>query len=229
MAAAFVGLGLGLDPKLAETFGWVGGLLASAGILDKAVRAGGRPAWLTDNAVYRLAIEYAGTIATGLSAALAWTMSAACQPLAIWSWSLSCAAQTQVLLGVILLLIYLGILDGAMLARAPIPPVARRRIDELHPWGTGPGGVVLALLSLLLLSACASAQMRLGREPAPKGVDTATVESLVCRGDVATARLYCEDRGASRAEVVERIEAAFKATKGRPGCCEAAGKCGGGN
>lgn len=226
MGAAFIGLGLGLDPKLAETVGWVGGLLATAGLLDKAVRAGGRPAWLTDSAIYRLAVEYAGTIATALSAALAWTMSAACQPLTARSWSLSCAFQTQVLLGVILLLVYLGILDGAMLARAPIPPFAKRKIDELHPWGPGPGAtVVLAGLSLLLLSGCGSmAQLRLG-EQRPLGPDTEVVEELVCVGKVEEAQRYIELRGGSQADRIELVERARRTVAKRPGCACALETC----
>lgn len=224
LGAAF--LGLGLDPKLAETFGWVGGLLATAGLLDKAVRAGGRPAWLTDNTLYRLAIEYAGTIATALSAALAWTMSDACQPLTAWSWSLSCAVQTQVLLGVILLLVYLGILDGAMLARAPIPPIARRRIDELKPWGPGPGAtVVLAGLSLLLLSGCGSlAQVRLG-EQRPLAPDQEVVEELVCVGKVEEAQRYIELRSGSMADRIELVERARRTVAKRPGCACALETC----
>lgn len=231
MCAAFVGLGLGLDPKLAETVGWVGGLFATAGLLDKAVRAGGRPAWLTDNAIYRLGVEYAGTIATALSAALAWTMSAACQPLTAWSWSLSCGIQTQVLLGVILALVYLGILDGAMLARAPIPPLARRKLDDLHPWG--PAGyatrlalAALALLSLLILSACATGQVRLGRDPRPLAPDPEVVEQLVCRGQEDEAARYIELRGGSQADRTELVERARKANFGKPGCCDTPGKCG---
>ena len=229
---AFCALGLGLDPELAETFGWAAGLLASVGLLDKAVRSAGRPKWLTDSGAYRLATEYAGTLAAVLSAGLTWTISSACHPLVAWSISLECATQGTVLTGVILVLVYLGILDGAMLARAPIPPIARRRIDELHPWGPGRGGsAVLALLSLLLLSGCASmggAQAAIGVR-VPKGVDGATLEGLVCRGEMEAAQVYAQDRGASRAEVTEALERARRATKGTPGCCTAEGKCGGSN
>ena len=226
MAAAFVALGLGVDPKTAELAGWVGGLLAGAALLDKAVRSGGRPAWLTDNGAYRLAVEYSGTIAAGLSAALAWTMSAACHPFMAWSWSLSCAVQTQILLGVILLLVYVGVLDGAMLARAPIPPIALRRIDELHPWGPGPGAtLLLAGLSLLLLTGCGSmAQLRLG-DQRPLAPDPEVVEQLVCRAQIAEAERYIELRGGSQADRTELVERARKATKSRPGCCAAEGSC----
>lgn len=226
LAVAFISLGLGVDPRSAELAGWVGGLLAGAGLLDKAVRSGGRPAWLTDNWAYRLAVEYAGTIAAALSAALAWTMSAACHPLVAWSWSLSCAMQTQVLLGVILLLVYVGVLDGAMLARAPIPPIARRRIDEIKPWGPGPGAaLLLAGLGLLLLSGCGTmAQLRLG-EQRPLGPDPEVVEQLVCRAQIAEAERYIELRGGSQADRLELVERARKATKSRPGCCAAEGSC----
>ena len=178
---AFCALGLGLDPELAETFGWAAGLLASVGLLDKAVRSAGRPKWLTDSGAYRLATEYAGTLAAVLSAGLTWTISSACHPLVAWSISLECATQGTVLTGAILLLVYLGILDGAMLARAPIPPIARRRIDELHPWGP------VVLLVALMASGCASGQVRLGREPAPKAPDPEVVEALVCVGKVEDA------------------------------------------
>lgn len=227
MAAAFLALGLGVDPKTAELAGWVGGLLAGAGLLDKAVRSGGRPAWLTDNGAYRLAVEYSGTIAAALSAALAWTMSAACQPLTAWSWSISCALQTQVLLGVILLLVYVGILDGAMLARAPIPPIARRRIDEIKPWGPGPGAaLLLAGLGLLLLTGCGSmAQLRVGGAPRPLAPDPEVVQQLVCRGQIAEAERYVELRGGSQADRLELVERARKATTGKPGCCAAEGTC----
>jgi hypothetical protein len=226
LGVAFIGLGLGLDPKLAETVGWVGGLAVSAGLLDKAVRSSGRPAWLTDNGAYRLAIEYAGTLATALSAALAWTMSSACHPLTAWSWGVSCSVQTQVLLGVVLALVYLGILDGAMLTRAPIPPIAKRRIDELKPWGPGPGAtVVLASLGLLLLSGCGSlAQLRLG-EQRPLGPDTEVVEQLVCVGKVEEAQRYIELRGGSQADRIELVERARQSVSKRPGCACALETC----
>ncbi len=67
--------------------------------------------------------------------------------------------------------------------------------------------LVVALVLGLTCSGCASMSADLFPRR-PKGPDLATVESLMCRGDEAQARVYLRDMGASRAQETEAIERA---------------------
>lgn len=97
--------------------------------------------------------------------------------------------------------------------------------DERKDLKDGLSVVLLALLPLLTIG-CASAQMRLGREPRPLGPDPEVVEQLVCTGQADEAARYVELRGGSQADRIELVERARKAVSKRPGCCAAEGKCG---
>ena len=88
----------------------------------------------------------------------------------------------------------------------------------------------LLLLGLgLPLAGCASAQMRLGREPRPLAPDPEVVEQLVCVGKADEAARYVELRGGSQADRIELVERARKAVKNKPGCGCAAATCEGRN
>jgi hypothetical protein len=78
---------------------------------------------------------------------------------------------------------------------------------------------LVALAALVGLTACGSlAQVRVGGEAKPAGPDQKVVEGLVCQARDKDAEVYLGDRGASRAEITERIERARQDTAGRPGC-----------
>jgi len=85
--------------------------------------------------------------------------------------------------------------------------------------------VLLLCLGLIPLAGCASGQVRLGREPRPLAPDPEVVESLVCAGNEDGAARYIELRAGSLADRIEFVERARKATKNKPGCCLADGKC----
>jgi hypothetical protein len=65
---------------------------------------------------------------------------------------------------------------------------------------------VLAVLLTAAIAAlsigCGTLNARVGKEPAPAGVDQATVEMLVCHG--VDAGRYITERGGADADVIER-------------------------
>ncbi len=117
-ALAFLAAGLGFDGA-AFWLAWIGGPLAAVGLVDKAVHEPGRPDFLADSALYRLLADNAGSIASGLLAAFAYVTSADCVPRTLSGWTVTCTTQGHVLLGVSLLLVYLGILDQGFLTKTP--------------------------------------------------------------------------------------------------------------
>lgn len=119
-----IGFVLGeLDLPTEAAGAWtVAGVLFAAGLADKAVRAPGRPAILADSMWYRALANNAGLIATLLTSAFAYVNGATCVALVVRSLSLSCAGQSQALLAVAAVLVYVGILDHGLLAKAPRSP-----------------------------------------------------------------------------------------------------------
>mgnify|MGYP001606310468 CR=1 FL=1 len=113
----------------------------------------------------------------------------------------------------------------ALVAWLKQSPLGNQKGDSALPERLkGAGKLVLLLaLGLIPLAGCASAQMRLGRDPRPLAPDPEVVESLVCHGHEAGAARYVELRSGSLADRIEAIERARKATSGKPGCCAAEG------
>ena len=76
------------------------------------------------------------------------------------------------------------------------------------------------LLLCVLVGTTACGQLQLETFPKrPLGVDQGVVEGLVCRGELKQAEVYAQDRGASRAEVTERVQRAVETVAHKPGCC----------
>lgn len=227
--AALALMALGATREL----GWLvlaAGVGVTGGLLDKAWRQPHVPGALATSGIYRLLTQYSAEITTALVMALAWTQSGSCHELALAGLRLGCSAQATVLLVLACSAAYLGLLDASFAARAPLPPTARDVFRSIFP-PPGGGATVGAMLVALALgaTACASmggAQAQLAIGVKGKGVDQGVVEGLVCRGAVAEAEVYAQDRGASRAEVTEVLERARKSTKGKAGCCAAEGSCG---
>lgn len=119
---------------------------------------------------------------------------------------------------------------GAVLATLGLVHKVVKWLDDLTPDDrndlmTGLRVLLVCLGGAAFSTACASAQMRLGREPRPLGPDPEVVEQLVCTGQADEAARYVELRGGSQADRIELVERARKAVSKRPGCCAAEGKC----
>lgn len=111
----------------------------------------------------------------------------------------------------------LAALVGFVLKLVSVYKKAKANGDRV---GWVPPGAAVILLALPFVAGCggALAQVKIGGDPKPPGVDSRVVESLVCQARETEAAVYISDRGGSRAEITERIERARQDTAGRPGC-----------
>mgnify|MGYP001415127042 CR=1 FL=1 len=115
---AFLAVGLGFD-QAGFWLGWIGGPLAAVGLVDKAIHEPGRPDFLSESTLYRLLADNAGTIASLLLGAFAYTSGADCVTRFAGSFAISCAFQGQALLGGTLALVYLEVLDAGFWSKTP--------------------------------------------------------------------------------------------------------------
>lgn len=164
------------------------------------------------------------TIAATLQAAQSNGTCALVEGHKLFGWAINCSEAAAALLWLSGILALIGLTDGAL--RMEPPKVPQPKANDAKGYASRLALAALAIVSLLLLSACGSmAQLRLG-EQRPLAPDPEVIETLVCRGQVDEAARYAELRGGSQADRIELIERAFKSTKSKPGCCAAEGKCG---
>lgn len=119
----------------------------------------------------------------------------------------------------------IGLYDGALRAQ---PPTKANSVSRFGA-STTTTTFALVLCALLGASGCASAAARFGREPRPKAPNAATVEDLVCRGQVAEARQYVQDRGGLRPDETELVSAACRKAADNPECVQCAAVAGAGS
>ncbi len=146
---------------------------------------------------------YIGAVLGAVAALLQWgTSSGTCGQL-----GLDCTGYTATLASVAGILALIGLYDGAVRAEAP---------------NKFAGLVVLLCLSFGVLSGCAGMlppiSANIGRQPVQQP-DQETINGLICRGKFEAAEVYAQDRGASRAEVTERVQRAIQEAFKRPDCC----------
>jgi hypothetical protein len=113
-----------------------------------------------------------------------------------------CTAWANTLGVIAAFLMAVGLFDGALRTKAP---------DKF-------AGLVALLCVLVGTTACGQLQLETFPKR-PLGVDQGVVEGLVCRGELKQAEVYAQDRGASRAEVTERVQRAVETVAHKPGCC----------
>lgn len=116
--AGFVLAGFG-DNAAADTAFGVGAFLVTVGLADKAVRQPGRPEFLSNSAVYRLLADNSGAIAAALGSAYAYVQSAGCTSFMFHGYAVTCAVQSNILAGLALALVYVGILDHGLTSQTP--------------------------------------------------------------------------------------------------------------
>jgi hypothetical protein len=130
--AAVVPFALGYD-QVAEVVAVIAGVAISAGVLDKAWRTA-RPAWLTENPVYRFLAAHSALLTLAFSTAFALLQAGYCA-------GIECGTAIPILLGLSAIATWAGLLDAAWKAA---PPILQRHDgrweihvpDEIWPeWG----------------------------------------------------------------------------------------------
>ena len=117
--AGFIAWGLGFDAA-SDCLLWLGSVGVLAGLADRAVRTPGRPEALANSAWYRFLADNAGMLSTLLGSAWAYVVSAGCTALSVGSYVVACSTQQQILGGVTLALVYLGVIDQGFLGKTPM-------------------------------------------------------------------------------------------------------------
>lgn len=128
---AYMLASFGLDHEA----GWVmlfAGAMFTAGITDKAVQAPGRPLFLENSWLYRFLAQNAGMLASSLTTALAYVMSSACTPVAVYKITITCHAMELTLAGVAIVLVYIGILDQGFMSKTSRHVRMERLATELQ-------------------------------------------------------------------------------------------------
>lgn len=104
-------------------------VLLAAGLADKAVRTD-PPLW-AEWVVYRFLVAHSANVAAVFTAMAAYVWGGSCEPLNAFGHSLTCATQAGCLGLAAAILVYIGVLDAAMLADAPVPKYYRDKLDRI--------------------------------------------------------------------------------------------------